>query len=793
MKIKEEPFLLAQPEPQNGRLEEEVHIRDYIEVLQRRRKTFLAAFLAVLLGVAGYTFAMKPVYEAGATLHVRSEKPRSDLMNIMAFDTASSVEAELEILKSRTNAEEVVRRLHLDWEVTKASPGLAFRIAEFSSTAGEPAYRVQLTDNEKYVVKDAKGKVVANGKSGERVEGDGIVLHLEGLWGKHSDGFHLALLPFNAAVSRIRGAMEAKETRKMTSVIRLSYRDTDPERARDVVNALVQVYLDRSVASKSQEADKTLAFLDEQLTSVRSDLDESEQNLESFKSASTVVQLDAEAENLIRKVSGVEAARAGVALKRKQVEFALDSLKKDLARKRTYSPSVMREDPLIAGMAAKLAELEMRRKALLSEFTEAHPEARSVRGQIDELHRKVRATYETTLGDLGKQEAELAQEIERYEAQLKNLPETERNLARLTRHSRVNADIYTFLLQKHEESRIARASTVSNVDIIDPAIASDKPVKPNKRKNLALGLVVGLMLGLGLAFFRDSMDDTIKDPDAAKRELGWPLLAAIPFIPTKDEGNGGMRATLVAHHDPKSPVAEAFRSLRTGIHFSAINRRRQVVLVTSTFPGEGKTTIVSNLAIILSQTGERVLLIDCDLRKPSVHGIFGHSRAPGLTELLAGDRQIEDVLHNTGIEGFDVVSAGTTPPNPAELLGSDPMRKLLETLRTRYEHILIDAPPALVVTDAPMLTSMVDLALVVVEAGRVPVKAAQRVRETLETVGARVAGIVMNDKDEASYRRYGMYGYGYYKSGYYRYGYRDGEEGSGKPAGKSRWRRWLGA
>ncbi len=795
MQVKEEPFAFVPPDhPNNNNQYPEVHIRDYIDVLQRRRRTFLGAFLAVLLGVTAHTFMTKPVYEASATLHVRDEKAKNDISKVLTFDVSTPVQAELEILKSRTNSEEVVKRLQLDWEVTKKSPGLQVKLLEFSSTAKDPTYQVTLTGPESFQVADEGGNVIARGNSGMPVRTGGLNLLIGEMKGKPSDRFRLMLLPFNDTVSGLRAGIEASEIKKLTNVVRLTYRDTDPARAREVVNTLVQVYLDRNVGSKSQEANKTLEFIEDQLKSVRKDLDESEKSLGSYKSASTVVQLDAEAQALVQKMAQAEAAKAEAALRKKQVGFAIDSLKKDLARGKTYSPSVLRDDPIIEGMAVRLAELDVQRKAMLAEFTEEHPALRTIRQQIDELHRKVQGTYESSFNNLTKQEASLAQELERYENKIRNLPEKERNLAGLTRHSKVNADIYTFLLQKHEESRIARASTISNIDIIDPAILPDRPVSPKKPRNLALGVIVGLLVGIGLAFFQDYLDDTIKDPDSAKRELGWPLLAAIPFIPRKESGKEGNQDTLVSHHDPKSPVAEAFRSLRTGIHFSSITRKRQVLLVTSTFPGEGKTTIVSNLAAILSQTGARVLLMDCDLRKPSLHELFGHGKTPGLTELLAGDTMIDAAIRQTGIPGFDMISAGTIPPNPAELLGSEKMRTLVKTLRTRYEHILIDAPPTLAVTDAPLLTSMSDIAVVVVEAGRVPVKAAQRMRETLATVGAPVAGIVMNDKDEESYRRYGSYGYSYYRSGYYQYGYGNKKEKRGKrekTTTRFRWRRWL--
>jgi tyrosine-protein kinase Etk/Wzc len=213
-----------------------------------------------------------------------------------------------------------------------------------------------------------------------------------------------------------------------------------------------------------------------------------------------MIKLDAEAEELVRKLSEIEKERAAVAMQRNQVEFALEALKNARRRGGVYSPAAFKDDPLIGTMAAKLTELEMQRRALVAENTERHPQVKAVQGQIDQLQRKIQSTFETARLNLTKQEASIKQQIAEYEAKLGKLPEAERAQARLMRHSKVNADIYTFLLQKHEEARIAKASTISNINIVDPAIVPDYPVKPQKNRT-CLGLLVGLMVGAGAAFF----------------------------------------------------------------------------------------------------------------------------------------------------------------------------------------------------------------------------------------------------------------------------------------------------
>lgn len=681
--------------PQQNEIEE-VHLTDYLNVILRRRRIFLILFLTIFSGVALYTFLMKPIYGANSTLYVKDDKGAKGgiLGELALLNSSNPLDAEIEILKSRTNAEEVVKRLSLDQQ------------------------------------------------SGQEPN-------------------------FNATVDGLRKAIKVSEVGKKTNIINVSYTHTDPVLARDIVNTLVQVYLDQSLSSKTEEASRTVTFIEEQLQGTRSELEQSEKNLQSYKSTTGVVKLDTEAEELIKKLSDIEKERAAVILQRKQTEFALTALQEAARKGEIYAPVGFRDDPQISAMANRLTDLAVQKGALLSGNTENHPQVKALQSQIDELQRKIQSTYETARRNLVRQEISIEQQLKQYEDELRTLPAAERDLAGLMRFSKVNADIYTFLLQKHEEARIAKASTISNIKVVDPAITPDNPIKPQKKKNLLLGLLLGLMAGIGAAFFLEYLDDTIKNPEEAQRVIGAPLLAVIPFIDSGEEQQSDLHVTLITHLRPKSAIAEAFRSLRTNIHFSAINREKQVLIITSTFPGEGKSTVAANLAITLSQTGARVLLIDGDMRRPSLHSKFKHSKVPGLSELLAGDVASASVLHDAGIPNLSLITAGTTPPNPAELLGSEKMADLLTALRAQYDHIIIDAPPVLAVTDAPLLTSRCDLVLVILETERVPVKAAQRMVEMLSNVQAPVGGIVINDKSNTSMERYGYYGRNYSTYDYY--------------------------
>ena len=691
--------------------QEEINLYEYIAVLLRRRKIFLWGFLTVFILAILYTFLMKPVYEASSMLHVKDEKSKAGILGELSLSTTNPVNTEIEILKSRTNAENVVKRLHLNWGISKKSEGLTFSLLEFKSDAEEPKYKIELTGAETYKVTDDDGKTVGEGKSGVLMQKEGFRLLLDNIKGEVGNSFRVELLSADQIVQKLREEIKASEAGRLTSIIKVSYQNTDPVLARDVVNTLVQSYLEQSVGFKSEEAGRAVGFVEEQLDALRGELDKAEKNLQTYKSASGVMMLDSEAEALIQQIAQKEKASA---------------------------------------------ELEVQKRALLTEYTDAHPAVRNINRQQEAIRKQLAS----------------------YEAHIKTMPQAERDLAKLTRISKVNADIYTFLLQKHEEARIAQASTLSNINIVDPAITPEKPVKPKKKQYLLLGLLLALGLGIGLAFLQEYLDDTIKSADEAKRVMGFPLLAIIPHISAFEGQNKSAKNMIITQHEPKSAVSEAFRALRTSLHFSGINKENKIILITSSFPQEGKSIVSSNLSSVIAQTKARVLIIDCDLRRSSLHEKFGHSKTPGLSEILTGDITFAKAIHDTGIDGLDLISAGTNPPNPSELLGSEAMRQLITTQRKNYDYIVIDAPPVMAVSDAPVLTSVCDLVVLVVEAGRVPIKIAQRMREMLSTIKAPVAGIVFNDKSGKG-ETYEYYGSRYYGKGY-GYGYYSDENGNGK-------------
>ena len=377
--------------------------------------------------------------------------------------------------------------------------------------------------------------------------------------------------------------------------------------------------------------------------------------------------------------------------------------------------------------------------------------------------------------------------VENYNAQLNKLPGKTLQLARMERDRSVLSQTYSLLRQKLEEAKITQASQLGKVRTIDPAVPPENRSKPSTKMNLLLGLVLGMGLGVGTAFLLEYLDNTVKSVEDVERR-GLTILGIIPSIGEGsydkkrykkrglENGNNAngvvgrsetkhIQRRLITHEDPKSPVAEAYRSLRTSIMYSSSGDPIKSILVSSPGPGEGKTTTIANLAITYANLGKNTLLIDTDLRRPVQHKVFNIKRDPGITHYLSGATDdFKSVIQETEIKNLYVVSAGVIPPNPSELLGSERMRSLVAKLEDEWDMVLFDSPPLVAVTDATMVSKEIDRIIMVVKSGGTDKGAFNRTLLALQNVEAPLGGVVMNAV--TSKNSYGSY---YYYYQYYHY------------------------
>jgi len=379
-------------------------------------------------------------------------------------------------------------------------------------------------------------------------------------------------------------------------------------------------------------------------------------------------------------------------------------------------------------------------------------------------------------------EASLRTVLDSYDRQMERLPNKELLLLRLTRSQQVNDNIYRLLLERFEEARITEAGQIGNVRVIDTAKEPRSPIKPRRFQNLLLALIVGLTLGGGLAFFTESLDRSIKNPEEAEALLGLPVIGLIPSIGDLDGKFKGTRneielisSRLVTHFVPRSPVAEAYRTVRTNLSFSRPDNPPRAILVTSAVPQEGKTTTTANLAITLAQMGGKTLIVDSDLRRPAIRKVFNLEAKEGLTDYLIGKGALDALIRTTDIPNLYILPAGQIPPNPSEVLGSQRMKELVAELSRRFEMVFFDSPPVVAVTDAAVLSRYTDGVVLVVQSGATDREAVARAKTLLGNVQANLLGLVLNNIRIES--TYGSYHYRYY---YHYYDSEDGKKRKGR-------------
>jgi capsular exopolysaccharide synthesis family protein len=439
-------------------------------------------------------------------------------------------------------------------------------------------------------------------------------------------------------------------------------------------------------------------------------------------------------------------------------------------------------NPVIQQLYAQLTNYQERRDSLnTSGAAETNPDMIAANTLIARVNNGIIAAVRNQIQALDAQIDALDNLKVRSTAEIASAPRAETEETRLAQQVEAVQKMSDKLQEEHQKARMAEAVEAGQVQIVDLAELPSEPIASGKTRKMALGLILGLIVGVGLAVVVDGMNTSIRRRDDLEKMLNVPGLAVITrFLPSETRGqrlsrvlpgksrNGtnGKRATqraqgLVTVHDARSSSAEAYRTLRTNLIFSQAVQTLRTLVVTSPAPSEGKTTTAANLAVSFAQQGMRVLLVDCDLRRSRIHKMFGVPREPGMTELILGQQDIDSVARETSVPGLYILPSGILPPNPSELLGGDRMRKTLASLSEAFDLIVIDTPPLLAASDAAILATITDGVVLVVRAGVTEVEAGQQAIAQLQSVGARVVGAVLNDPDSKLQQYGGYYSYDY--------------------------------
>ncbi|EHR7163619.1 polysaccharide biosynthesis tyrosine autokinase [Vibrio parahaemolyticus] len=684
----------------------------------------VALFSIVGVGVA---ILSTPIYKADALIQIESKSSGgiSAMVGDMGelFSAESSATTEIEIIKSRMILGGTVDKFNL---TTVVSPnympiigkGLAriqgeqisINVTRFNA----PSYVVgipltlEVVDAEQKAFKltEDNGSVVLEGKVGELLEKNGYQFLATELVAQTGDSFTVSKISKLDAINKLQENLSISERGKQTGIISLSFSGEDRTKIQAILNDISQNYFLQNVQRNSAEAEQSLEFLKGHLPDIKTKLTASEDVLNRFRQENESIDLGLEAQSTLKVMVELEA---------------------------------------------QLNELTFKESEISQRFTQDHPAYKSL---------------------LDKRQT-LLKEKERLNKQVQKLPKTQREVLRMTRDVEVNQQIYIQLLNKVQELNIIKAGTVGNVRILDSAQSFSKPIKPKKALIVVLATLLGGMAGVAFVLIRAAFHRGVETPDQIE-QMGIPVYASVPksiqqleFASKlkRNKSKGNNELVLLAEANPADLSIEALRSLRTSLHFAMMEAKNNVLMISGPAPSIGKTFVSTNFAAVAAKTGQKVLLIDADMRKGYLQQCFGLRWDNGLSEYLSGKVAPSNIIKSTSIDNLNVVTRGQVPPNPSELLMHPRFKSFIDDMSAEYDLVIIDTPPVLAVTDPSIVGALAGTTLMVARFDQTTLKEIEVARGRFEQSGVEVKGVILNAVEKKASNSYG-YGYGYYNYAY---------------------------
>lgn len=587
------------------------------------------------------------------------------------------------------------------------------------------------------------------------------------------------------AAERVRAGISV-EPIKESRLAEVRYRDTDPRRAQRIVSSVVDSYIRGNLEELTEAGNQAADWLRNQVTSLKEQLEQSEMALHEYKLDKNIlsVSMDDQTNMLREEMTQLNTALGQVKARREEVRARRAELMEVKAADPMNVPvKELLESQMLQTLRQQYVEATRTYDSLLGKGKgESHPEAKAAiagreatrKALLDEVS-NVRGALDRDLAGLDREATGLQKLLDEAEKQALDLNLLEIEYNRLRRAKDNNEKLFSLVTERSKETDLTKMLRINNIRMVQRAEVPRAPVVPNVPMNIATGLLAGLVLGLAAAIGREQLDRSIKNPDDLERVVGLSFLGFLPSLESRGKKarareklthpEEGGKPELFVHNHPTSAIAEAARAIRTNILFMSPDRPYRTLLVTSAGPAEGKTTVACCLAIAMAQAGRKVVLVDCDMRRPRLHQVFGATRDEGITTALLDLPNLKGALLETGVPNLHLIPAGPLPPNPAEILHSGAFARLLSDLRAEFDSVIIDSPPVVAVTDAAILANAVDGTILVVRAFQTSKDLARRAARALADVGVRLVGTVLNgvDVDRDGY----AYGYYYYhRDGY---------------------------
>ncbi len=742
------PQALRQPfETLDVSAEEVQPLLDYWNAISKRRWLVLSCLLIVFSTVAIGTLKKKPVYEGRAVIEINPEQPNvldfKDANQGNQFDLDAYRGTQYEILQSRSLAEHVVNSLKL------------YRLPEF------------------YKGRMFFGLVQVNP---DRVP-----------QASDPDPPDPSMNAYRSTISNFIGNIDVSPLRR-SNLVEVSFYSEDPQLAARIANELCKDYIYQNLQVKWDEATEASEWLSHRLVDLKVKLEKSEDALNAYARANSIIFVQ-EKQNLVtERLRQLQEEFT----KAQSLRFEKESLYSLVQAGRSQDLPGFLENKMIQDLTVELGKTQRDYAELTATYKAEYPKAIAKKKEVDALQAAIDRqkknlaqgvidTYRSAVAN----EKYLAQEMDVQKKVVNDIEEKSVQYNILKRDVDTNKELYQALMTRQKEAMVSAGVQASNVRIVDAAEVPRGAVKPRVMLNLALGFVLGLALGVGLAFLQEYLDNTLKTADEVERLLRLPSLGLLPDCINGNGKGSGEELAVVNHGDNgvapalqtgREPI-EAYRTLRTSILLSA-NPVPKMLLITSALPSEGKTTVTVNLGATLASLGSKVVIVDCDMRRPCCHRSTGVENRPGFVRCLTGHVDLADaILPVPGVPNLSVIPCGPIPPNPAEVLSSPVTVELLRRLRAEFEYVLLDSPPLLTVSDSRILSTLTDAVVLVSRAYSTPFDLVRRARGLLYNSGARILGVALNN---VAVHKQGTSGYGAYRYGYgYGYGYEpDSDEDS---------------
>ena len=771
---------------------DEIDLADLFKTIMKYK--YIIALFAIIftLGAAVFAYTKPSVYSSFATIELQEDTKSFNADDALkqAFSGGTvNVENQIEIFKSKSLQDQAVKNLNLGTryftiknyrqrEYYKNSPFIVIdKVLEDNiygtnfilTPIDDESFRLEIKPISKY---SKRGILALLGvqpledyeritydkvhKYNEEISTEWFTIEITKLSPLENEEYSFSFVHPSIASNVYFNALSVSQVSELSSILQVSIEDGVSLRAADLLNSLLKAYLEQEIDRKSEVANLSLTFIDNQLDEINAKLKVSESDLESYKESNDVISLSDKAKNVSQQLVEYETKIQELNIE----ENIMSNLYQYISNNQNLSGltvgSITFADPVLASLVKNLHELSSQKDTFLLDYTELHPEVQKLTKTISSLRRQIIASLKNNLSQLSQRKSSLNALIVKFKGSLETLPKQERDLTRLTRHFNVNEKVYSFLLEKRAETAILKSSTISNGRILDQALNFNKPIKPKRILIVLVGMILGIIVGLAYAFLREFLNHTIKNTEEIEKYSSMPIYGVVPLNKNKKTSN---------------IFLEAFRSIRTNLQFLPQNEKSRVISITSSVSGEGKTTVTAKLAEIIGQSDKRVIVLDLDLRKASVHKEFGLPNNIGMSNYLTHQNSLEEVIKKTNSKNVDVITTGVLPPNPSELILTDAMKNLLEELKKSYDYIIMDTPPVGLVTDALILMNYSDITFTIVRANYTRKEFIRNLDRLSKEHSHNHVGMILNGVEIGDKYGYGYgvsYGYGYGNGKYYK-------------------------